>query len=111
MLNCHDDTAFERVVNVPPRGIGDRTVETIRQLAREQQISLWRAAEKIIAEKRMAARATNAVAGFIQLINEMSGQLDELPLHEQADHAIARSGLIEMHRREKGELGQARWKA
>ena len=108
MLNCHDDTAFERVVNVPPRGIGDRTVETIRQLAREQQISLWRAAEKIIAEKRMAARATNAVAGFIQLINEMSGQLDELPLHEQADHAIARSGLIEMHRREKGERGQAR---
>ena len=36
MLNCHDDdTAFERVVNVPPRGIGDRTVEAIRELARD----------------------------------------------------------------------------
>ncbi len=108
MMNCHDDTAFERVVNVPTRGIGDRTVEMIREVARDGQISLWSAAEKIITEKRMAARATNAVAVFIQLINEMSGQLDELPLHEQADHAIERSGLIEMHRREKGERGQAR---
>ncbi len=108
MMNCHDDTAFERVVNVPTRGIGDRTVEMIREVARDGQISLWSAAQKIITEKRMAARATNAVAGFIQLINEMSGQLDELPLHEQADHAIERSGLIEMHRREKGERGQAR---
>jgi DNA helicase-2/ATP-dependent DNA helicase PcrA len=108
MMNCHDDTAFERVVNVPPRGIGDRTVEMIREVAREHQVSLWAAAEKIVTEKRMAARATNAVAVFIQLINEMSGQLDELPLHEQADHAIDRSGLIEMHRREKGERGQAR---
>ena len=108
MMNCHDDTAFERVVNVPTRGIGDRTVEMIREVARDGQISLWSAAEKIVTEKRMAARATNAVAGFMQLINEMSGQLDELPLHEQADHAIDRSGLIEMHRREKGERGQAR---
>jgi DNA helicase-2/ATP-dependent DNA helicase PcrA len=107
-MNCHDDTAFERVVNVPARGIGDRTVEMIREVARDGQISLWSAAQKIITEKRMAARATNAVAGFIQLINEMSGQLDELPLHEQADQAIDRSGLIEMHRREKGERGQAR---
>ena len=108
MMNCHDDTAFERVVNVPTRGIGDRTVEMIREVARDAQVSLWSAAEKIVTEKRMAARATNAVAGFMQLINEMSGQLDELPLHEQADHAIERSGLIEMHRREKGERGQAR---
>ena len=62
MMNCHDDTAFERVVNVPTRGIGDRTVEMIREVARDGQISLWSAAEKIITEKRMAARATNAVA-------------------------------------------------
>jgi DNA helicase-2/ATP-dependent DNA helicase PcrA len=108
MLNCHDDVAFERVVNVPPRGIGDRTMELIRELAREQSTSLWSAASTIVAEKRLAARATNAVAVFIELINEMSGQLDELPLFEQAESAIQQSGLIDMHRREKGERGQAR---
>lgn len=108
MLNCHDDVAFERIVNVPPRGIGDRTMELIRELAREQNTSLWSAASTIVAEKRLAARATNAVAVFIELINEMSGQLDELPLFEQAENAIQQSGLIDMHRREKGERGQAR---
>ena len=108
MLNCHDDVAFERVVNVPPRGIGDRTLEVIRELAREQSTSMWSAASLIVSEKRLAARATNAVAVFIELINEMSGQLDELPLVEQAENAIQLSGLVDMHRREKGERGQAR---
>tara|TARA_B110000046_G_scaffold141835_1_gene148619 strand:- start:15332 stop:17491 length:2160 start_codon:yes stop_codon:yes gene_type:complete len=108
MLNCHDDVAFERVVNIPTRGIGDRTLELMRALAREQQTSMWGAAVLMVKEKRLAARATNAIAVFIELINEMSGQHDELPLAEQAENAIAHSGLIEMHRREKGERGQAR---
>ena len=108
MLNCHDDVAFERVVNVPPRGIGDRTLELVRELARTNTVSLWAASKTMIEEKRLAARASNAVAGFLQLINEISGQLDELPLAEQAENAIQHSGLIEMHRREKGERGQAR---
>ena len=108
MFNCHDDVAFERVGNLPSRGIGDRTLEQIRRLAREQSISLWSAASSMVAEKQLAARAANAVAGFLALINEMSGQLDELPLVEQAQNAIQRSGLIEMHKREKGERGQAR---
>ena len=108
MLNCHDDVAFERVVNLPTRGIGDRTLELMRALAREQETSMWGAAVIIVKEKRMAARATNAIAMFIELINEMSGQHDELSLAEQAEHAIAHSGLVEMHRREKGERGQAR---
>ena len=108
MFNCHDDVAFERVVNVPSRGIGDRTLEQIRIQAREQNTSLWSAASSMVAEQQLAARAANAVASFLELINEMSGQLDELPLVEQAENAIQRSGLIEMHKREKGERGQAR---
>ena len=108
MLNCHDDVAFERVVNVPARGIGDRTLEQIRQLARKQELSLWSAATGLISENGLTARASNALKNFIELINEMSGKLDELPLFEQAENAIQHSGLIEMHRREKGERGQAR---
>ena len=62
----------------------------------------------LISDKRLAARASNALNNFIELINEMSGKLDELPLVEQAENAIQHSGLIDMHRREKGERGQAR---
>ena len=108
MLNCHDDVAFERVVNTPPRGIGDRTVEQIRELSRANGCSLWEASNIMVNEKRLTARAANAVSGFMVLINEMSGQLDELPLAEQAENAIQHSGLVDMHRREKGERGQAR---
>ena len=108
MLNCHDDVAFERVVNIPARGIGDRTLELIRELSREQGCSMWSAASTIVSEKRLAARASNAISVFIELVNEMSGQLDELPLSEQAENAIQHSGLVDMYRREKGERGQAR---
>ncbi|MGB2218330.1 MAG: DNA helicase II, partial [Porticoccaceae bacterium] len=108
MLNCHDDVAFERVVNTPPRGIGDRTLEQIRELSRANGCSLWDASNTMVNEKRLTARAANSVSGFMVLINEMSGQLDELPLSEQAENAIQHSGLVDMHRREKGERGQAR---
>ena len=108
MLNCHDDVAFERVINTPTRGIGDRTLELIREVAREQETSMWGASVILVKESRLAARATNAVAIFIELINEMSGQHDEVTLVEQAESAIQHSGLIEMHQREKGERGQAR---
>ncbi len=108
MLNCHDDVAFERVVNTPPRGIGDKTVEQIRELSRANGCSLWEASATMVNEKRLTARAANSVSGFMVLINEMSGQLDELPLAEQAENAIQHSGLVDMHRREKGERGQAR---
>ncbi|MDA8652033.1 DNA helicase II [Porticoccaceae bacterium] len=108
MLNCHDDVAFERVVNVPPRGIGERTLASVRELARDRGCSLWSAAQAVISEKQLTARAANAIDVFLQLVNEMSGQLDELSLAEQAENAIQHSGLVDMHQREKGERGQAR---
>ena len=108
MLNCHDDVAFERVVNVPPRGIGERTLASVRELARDRGCSLWSAAKAVISEKQLTARAANAIGVFLQLVNEMSGQLDELSLAEQAENAIQHSGLVDMHQREKGERGQAR---
>ena len=87
MQNCHDDTAFERVVNTPPRGIGERTLEGIRQLARGEQVPLWVAATKLAEGDQLPARARNAVATFLYLINDLSGQLEELTLAEQAEHA------------------------
>jgi DNA helicase-2/ATP-dependent DNA helicase PcrA len=108
MLNCHDDVAFERVVNVPPRGMGERTLASVRELARDRGCSLWSAAQAVISEKQLTARAANAIDVFLQLVNEMSGQLDELSLAEQAENAIQYSGLVDMHQREKGERGQAR---
>ncbi len=61
--NRDDDASFERVVNQPPRGIGGRTVDAIRQQARDDSSSLWQAAITVVNEKLLAARACNAVTG------------------------------------------------
>ncbi|UTW44468.1 DNA helicase II [bacterium SCSIO 12696] len=108
LLNRHDDAAFERVVNVPPRAIGDKTVQALRDAARASGQSLWRTAQKAVAERQLTARAGNAVAGFLTLIDQLDVDSEELPLHEVADHILAQSGLVEYHGKEKGERGQAR---
>ncbi|CAM3501276.1 DNA helicase II [Parendozoicomonas haliclonae] len=106
--NQDDDTSLERVINVPPRAIGEKTVQVIRDAAREANVSMWRAARQIVAQKTLPARASNAIANFIEMIEGLSASGDDLPLHEFSDHAIQISGLIEMYQKEKGEKGRAR---
>ena len=103
-----DDTAFERVVNVPARGIGARTMDAIRFSARTQTESLWRAAQRLIAEGTLSARAANAVRAFIDLVDELAATVDGLPLEEMTEQAIASSGLIEFYKRDNLERAQAR---
>jgi DNA helicase-2/ATP-dependent DNA helicase PcrA len=106
--NRNDDTAMERVFNMPTRGIGSKTVDTVRRFAREQGISLWQAAGSIVNKKLIPNRAATAVQLFIDLINGMNKATDDLPLDELSDHIIVASGLIDFHKKEKGEKGQAR---
>ena len=108
LINRNDDTAFERIINTPTRGIGSKTLESIRLYAREQGCSLWQAADKMLTTTALAPRAAGSVNGFLQLINELEASTKGLPLEEQAEIAIKRSGLMAFHRNEKGEKGQAR---
>ncbi|MBV1883495.1 MAG: DNA helicase II [Pseudomonadales bacterium] len=104
----NDDTAFERVVNVPPRGIGNRTVEKVREVARDEGSSLWSAAMKVAEEKLLPARAANAIKDFVALINLLDESTQGLALSEQAEHVIESSTLLAHHKNEKGEKGQTR---
>lgn len=108
LLNRDDDTAMERVINVPVRGIGGRTIDMIRQLAREDSISLWQACVKSVNEKLLTSRAANAVLAFLKLIDEFDAACAELALHEKADYIIQHSGLIQHHEKEGGEKARAR---
>lgn len=108
MNNPNDDASFERVVNTPTRGIGERSVEKVRELARAEDCTLWLAAEKIIETKGLPTRAANALQGFTDLIGTMQGDTDEMPLHEQVAHVVNNVGLIEHYEKEKGEKAQAR---
>jgi DNA helicase-2/ATP-dependent DNA helicase PcrA len=106
--NRDDDAAFERVVNMPPRGIGERSMDALRRAARAERSSLWRAAQRLVDGRELAARAVNALGTFLGLIDGMAVENAGLELHEQVDHVIRSSGLLEHFRNEKGERGQAR---
>lgn len=106
--NPHDDAAFERVVNTPTRGIGGKTVDSIRLLAREQGCSLWQAANSLLLNRGLTARAGNAVRGFIDLLERLSSNCAELALDQIAETVLEDTGLLEFHSSEKGEKGQAR---
>ncbi len=108
VVNRHDDAAFERVINTPPRGIGDKTLQVLRDNARASGKSMWTSAQLATDNGDLTARACNSVAGFLALIDRLDEEAASLPLHEIADHAISQSGLIDHHRKEKGEKGQAR---
>jgi DNA helicase-2/ATP-dependent DNA helicase PcrA len=108
LINRHDDTAFERVINTPTRGIGSKTLDNIRLYARDQGCSLTQAAQEIVQNDALPARANNAVKGFLQLLDQLNSAVAEMTLDEQVEHVVLHSGLLEFHKNEKGERGQAR---
>ncbi|MFC7302534.1 DNA helicase II [Cognatiluteimonas weifangensis] len=93
VANPDDDAAFERAVNTPARGIGGRTLDTVRQCARGEGLSLWQATQRVVAGAALQARARTALAGFQALVQALTAELGELPLPEKIDHVLARSGL------------------
>jgi DNA helicase-2/ATP-dependent DNA helicase PcrA len=101
-----DDTSFERVVNLPVRGIGAKTMDLVREMGRANSTSLWNGA--INARSALPQRAAQALQSFMELIDKLAREVNGLELHEQVDHVIQMSGLIEHYKKEKGERGEGR---
>ena len=95
-VNPNDDNALLRVINVPARGIGARSVENIQAAANEAHISLWQAAISLSAKN-------SKIAAFIRLIENLQQQAAQVSLQELMAAAIYDSGLMEHYRTQKGE--------
>ncbi|OSM95842.1 DNA helicase II [Lonsdalea populi] len=108
IANRNDDAAYERVVNTPTRGIGERTLDVVRQAARDRQLTLWQATRALLQEKALAGRAAGALQRFLELVDALANDTAEQPLHVQTDRVIKDSGLWSMYEQEKGEKGQTR---
>ncbi|MGZ8241276.1 MAG: DNA helicase II [Methylobacter sp.] len=106
MSNRNDDASFERVINTPTRGIGAKTIEDIRNIAREHGISLWAAAIVLINQGQVAARASNALTGFLNLIKRLAEQSEGMELYEKVKLVVEKSGLLELYKKEKMEKGE-----
>ncbi|WP_286844552.1 UvrD-helicase domain-containing protein, partial [Idiomarina sp. UBA4206] len=106
--NRDDDAAIERVINTPTRGIGNRTLEMIRQAARERGESLWQASKYMVNEKQLAGRARNAVGSFLDFMEALDDETEEFSLGRLSDEVIKKSGLMAMYEAEKGEKAETR---
>lgn len=95
-VNPDDDNALLRVINVPARGIGARTIENLQTASSEQGISLWQAA------CNAGAKATK-IAAFVQLIENLRNQIGQLSLAEIMVSVIQDSGLVEFYKTQKGD--------
>jgi len=106
LANRDDDASFERVVNHPPRGIGPRTVELVRAEARARSCSLWAAACALVAAG--GGRGVNAIGTFVAMVEGLARETADGALGDRVETMLARSGLIEHFRADKGEKGEVR---
>lgn len=103
-----DDPSYERIVNTPTRGIGNKTVDNVREYARVNQLSMWDATNQLITSNQLSNRAKSALGVFVDLIQEISAQISDQDLFQQIEIMLELSKLIEHFQKEKGEKGQAR---
>ena len=106
--NLNDDTSFERTINHPPRGLGQKSVDTIRVYARANDCSLWSAALALVEGKQLTPRAKTGVASYIDLIVSLTQQGALLSLSEQMRLCIESSGLKAHFEKDSSEKGEAK---
>lgn len=108
-VNPADDSAFERVVNMPPRGIGKKTLEEIRNTARNHQIPLWQATQKIVSDGITNNRVNSTLHGFTMTINSIADLCVQKTLPEVLEYIIQSSELPAYYQKQdKGERGRSR---
>jgi len=106
--NRDSDPSFERVVNLPPRGIGARTLEVIREHARAGAVSMWQAAIQVLEKGALPTRSGEAVGGFLKGIDAMADDSLDRPLAELTERILDQSGLMTHHAKDKSERAQGR---
>jgi DNA helicase-2/ATP-dependent DNA helicase PcrA len=99
VANPDDDGAAARVINFPARGIGNRSLEQLADLAKEKGVSLW-AAAKARTETHHSSPA-KGIPAFVALIESMREATKGLPLPEVIEHVVEMSGLKAHYRAEK----------
>jgi len=108
LANPTADHAFDRTVNHPPRGIGQKTIDLIRDQARRHSQPLWNAAQSLLEAGQMTPRANTALQAYIDLIRRLQNGMDLLSLAEQITLCIEQSGLKTHFSKDQSEKGQSR---
>ena len=105
VVNPDDDAAFERTINNPPRGIGQKTIDTIRGLAKESNLSLWKTI-KLFQDKEsknITTRVKTSLLDYIGIIEDIASDINDLSLDEILIRIYKDSKLKTYFSEQKGE--------
>ena len=96
-----DDLAFERIVNVPRRGLGDATVQLLHEHARKRRVPLTEAARAVLETDELKPKPRGALRGLIEAIDRWRKQRDEVPHTQFAEIVLDESGYTEMWQKDR----------
>lgn len=96
LIAPQDSVSLTRIINTPARGIGKTTVEQIEQFARDNDLSLWGAIERMVAERQFPPRAEAAIAAFHRAVEDLRGGMENRPIHETLRAILERTGYQTM---------------
>ena len=108
--NPYDSVSLSRIINVPPRGIGSRTMEELSRWAKARSLPIYAALQMVAdaGEKSpLNPRTSRALINFLTMLNELMAKSDELDIVELFDLVLERSGYKEYIL--EGEDGEDRW--
>ncbi len=104
LVNPADEVSLLRVINLPPRGIGERTIERLRQFAIQRNMPILEAISSGDALAFLDTRAKIAVKGFADLVNSLKAQMDELTLPQLIQRVVDATGYADYLVRSEGQL-------
>jgi DNA helicase-2/ATP-dependent DNA helicase PcrA len=107
-VNFNDNGAFERVVNVPPRGIGKTSLDKLRDFAETTGQSLFATAQDAVNSKIITGKARAGLLDFIEIIIDLQKLIPHSSVTEIVERAVSRTGLLAFFESQVGEKAQSR---
>ncbi len=103
-----DDLALERIINTPKRGIGDSTIQQIRQTARELDISMLKTIRQMLSNGIFKAKMATTMAELVANFDKWNSLMNEMSVPEFAETILKQSGYLDMWKNDKNLESQGR---
>ena len=96
-----DDLAFERIVNVPKRGLGDATVQLLHDHARKRRVPMTEAARAVVETDELKPKPRGSLRGLLEALDRWRKQRDDIPHTQLAEIVLDESGYTEMWQKDR----------
>ncbi|WP_375600198.1 ATP-dependent helicase [Devosia sp. Naph2] len=103
-----DDLAFERIINVPKRGLGDATVKMLMETARHQRIPLLQAVRLMVETEDLKPKQRTTLRALVGQFDDWAWRADSLPPYQLVEHILEESGYMDMLTADKSVESQGR---